>query len=80
MMVNLQECHQNQKCQDPAQGSCSHDICTKGDGLVKGCETKCVDKICETNPQCCEKKYNGTCESEPCIIYNKGLNKVEIKK
>ena len=69
------QCHQNQKCQDPAQGSCSHDICTKGEGLIKGCETKCVDKICEEKPQCCEKKYEGTCETEPCLTYDKGLTK-----
>ena len=69
------QCHQNQKCQDPAQGSCSHDICTKGVGLKKGCETSCVDKICDEKPQCCEKKYTGTCEVEPCLTYKKGLTK-----
>ena len=69
------QCHQNQKCQDPAQGSCSHDICTKGVGLKKGCETNCVDKICDEKPQCCEKKYTGSCEVEPCLTYKKGLTK-----
>ncbi|MBM4357037.1 MAG: hypothetical protein FJ096_02905 [Deltaproteobacteria bacterium] len=69
------ECHQNQKCQDPSQGSCSHDICTKGVGLKKGCEKNCVDLICDEKPQCCEKTYTGTCEVEPCLTYKKGLTK-----
>ena len=69
------DCQQNQLCQDPAQGACSHDICTKGAGLVKGCETQCVDEICALKPQCCEKKYDGTCETEPCLTYEKGLTK-----
>ena len=69
------DCQQNQKCQDPAQGSCSHDICTKGAGLKKGCEEKCVDAVCTGKPQCCEKLYGGTCAKEPCLTNTKGLVK-----
>jgi hypothetical protein len=60
------DCQSNHYCYDPNSGSCSHEVCATGKGLVSGC-SKCVTAICKAKPECCEKKYAGTCEHEPCV-------------
>jgi hypothetical protein len=60
------DCQASHACRDPHPGTCAHDLCATGQGLVKGC-SRCTEAVCAQKPECCEKKYAGTCEHEPCI-------------
>lgn len=61
------DCQLNHRCDDPSSGSCSHDVCSTGEGLADGC-SRCVTEVCKQKPQCCDytKGYNGSCGHAPC--------------
>jgi hypothetical protein len=60
------DCQIDHACHAPGSGSCSHDVCSEGAGLEKGC-SKCASAVCAAKPECCEKAYAGSCEHEPCL-------------
>ena len=44
----------------PAQGTCGHDVCTKGDALGRNCGD-CQAKVCAKDPYCCTKEWDAAC-------------------
>jgi hypothetical protein len=58
------DCQFNTVCQDPARGTCAHNVCSTGDALLTGC-SQCSDAVCGIEPSCCG--LTTTCAHDPCV-------------
>ncbi|WP_437751160.1 vWA domain-containing protein [Sorangium sp. So ce1389] len=63
-----EDCQFDQYCDNPARGTCAHDMCASGPSLLSTC-SGCVSKVCNANPTCCTQTLiPANCGHDACQV------------